>query len=174
MAAEIRIGTSGWHYKPWIGRYYPEDIQPSAMLAHYARDFDTVEINNSFYRLPTEEAFDAWRKGTPPGFLFAVKGSRFLTHMVKLKDPERGLVNLIPRAERLKKKLGPILWQLPPGWKVNVERLEQFLEALPRKHRYTFELRNPTWMTAEVYDVLRRYNAAFCIYELAGYQSRYG
>lgn len=80
-----------------------------------------MELNNSFYRLPTEEAFESWRKTTPPGFRFAVKGSRFLTHMVKLKDPERGLVNLVPRAELLKNKLGPILWQLPTGWKVNVE-----------------------------------------------------
>jgi len=100
-----------------------------------------------------------------------VKGSRFLTHMVKLKDPERGLVNFIPRAERLRQKLGPILWQLPPKWNLNLERLEEFLQKLPRAHRYAFELRNETWMTDEVYDLLRKYNAAFCIYELAGYHT---
>ena len=171
MAAEIRIGTSGYHYKDWVGRYYPSDIKPAGMLEHYARDFDNVELNNTFYQLPTESTFDAWKKSTPPGFLFSVKGSRFITHMIKLKDAERGLTNFMPRAERLGRKLGPILWQLPPGWKVNVERLEEFLSLLPRKHRYTFELRNETWMNAEVYDVLRRHNAAFCIYELAGYQS---
>lgn len=171
MAAAIHIGTSGYSYKHWAGRYYPADLKPSEWLRHYLRDFDTVELNNTFYTLPKEETFDAWRKNTPRDFLFAVKGSRFLTHMIKLKDPERGLVNFMPRAERLRSKLGPILWQLPPGWKVNAGRLEEFLRLLPKKHRYTFELRNQTWMTDEVYEVLRTYNAAFCIYELAGYQS---
>jgi len=114
---DIRIGTSGFHYKHWIGRYYPADIKPGEMLAHYLRDFDTVELNNTFYHLPKEESFDTWRKSTPHDFLFAVKGSRFITHMIKLKDPQRGLGNFLPRAERLRSKLGPILWQLPPKWK---------------------------------------------------------
>lgn len=171
MPAEIRIGTSGYHYKHWLGRYYPADMKPANMLAHYQRDFDTVELNNTFYQLPNESTFDAWRKNTPHDFLYAVKGSRFITHMIKLKDPMRGLTNFMPRAERLRGKLGPVLWQLPPGWKVNVERLEEFLSLLPPEHRYTFELRNETWMTDEVYAVLRKYNAAFCIYELAGYMS---
>jgi uncharacterized protein YecE (DUF72 family) len=142
---DIRIGTSGWHYKHWIGRYYPTDIKPAAMLAWYLRDFDTVEINNTFYRLPEESAFDSWRKSVPDDFVFAVKGSRFITHMIKLKDPDRGIVNFVPRAKRLGKKLGPILWQLPPGWKVNVERLDEFLTILPKRTRYAFELRNHTW-----------------------------
>lgn len=171
MAAEIRIGTSGYHYKHWVGRYYPADVKAGEMLRHYLRDFDTVELNNTFYQLPNETTFDAWRRNTPHDFLYAVKGSRFITHMIKLKDPLRGLTNFMPRAERLRGKLGPILWQLPPGWKVNVERLEEFLSLLPKEHRYTFELRNETWMTDEVLNVLRKYNAAFCIYELAGYHS---
>jgi len=168
---DIRIGTSGYHYKHWVGRYYPDDIKSGKMLEFYLRDFDTVELNNTFYQLPKEETFDAWRDTTPHDFLFGVKGSRFITHMIKLKDAQRGLTNFLPRAERLGKKLGPILWQLPPGWKVNVERLEEFLSLLPQKHRYAFELRNETWMTDAVYEVLRKYNAAYCIYELAGYQS---
>lgn len=171
MAAEIRIGTSGYHYKDWVGRYYPEGMKSSEMLAHYLRDFDTVELNNTFYQLPNESTFDAWRDNTPRDFLYAVKGSRFITHMIKLKDAQRGLTNFMPRAERLRAKLGPILWQLPPHWKVNVERLEEFMSLLPKKHRYTFELRNETWMTDEVLEVLKKHNAAFCIYELAGYQS---
>ena len=171
MAAEIRIGTSGYHYKHWLGRYYPAGTKSSEMLAHYLRDFDTVELNNTFYQLPNESTFDTWRDSTPRDFLYAVKGSRFITHMIKLKDAQRGLTNFMPRAERLGPKLGPILWQLPPGWKVNVERLEEFLSLLPAKHRYTFELRNETWMTDAVLEVLQKYNAAFCIYELAGYQS---
>jgi len=169
--ADIRIGTSGFHYKHWIGRYYPADIAHGKMLEHYVRDFDTVELNNTFYQLPNESSFDAWRASTPRDFLFAVKGSRFITHMIKLKDAQRGLRNFLPRAERLRSKLGPILWQLPPRWKVNVERLEEFLSLLPRKHRYAFELRDKTWMTDEVLAVLEKYNAAFCIYELAGYHS---
>jgi uncharacterized protein YecE (DUF72 family) len=168
---EIRIGTSGWHYKHWIGRYYPATLKPAEMLQWYVRDFDTVELNNTFYHLPKESTLDAWRKSVPADFRFAVKGSRFLTHMIKLKDPERGLANFLPRVERLGRRLGPILWQLPPRWNVNVERLETFLRALPRRHRYAFELRNATWMTDEVYAVLRKYKAAFCIYELAGYHS---
>jgi uncharacterized protein YecE (DUF72 family) len=168
---DLRIGTSGYHYKHWIGRYYPPDIKPDEMLGWYARDFDTVELNNTFYQLPKESSFDNWRESVPAGFLFAVKGSRFITHMIKLKDPGRGIWNFIPRAKRLRKKLGPILWQLPPGWKVNVERLEEFLDQLPRGIRYAFELRNTTWMTDAVLEVLSKYDAAFCIYELAGYLS---
>ncbi len=167
----VRIGTSGWHYRHWVGRYYPEDIKPAGMLDHYQRDFDTVELNNTFYQLPKESSFDLWRQSTPHDFRFAVKGSRFITHMLKLKDAQRALGNFLPRVERLRWKLGPILWQLPPRWNVNLARLEEFLELLPRGHRFAFELRNPTWMTAEVYRVLRKYGAAFCIYELAGFQS---
>ena len=167
----IRIGTSGYHYKHWLGRYYPAGMKPGEMLQHYAQDFDTVELNNTFYQLPNETTFEAWRRNTPRDFLFAVKGSRFITHMIKLKDAQRGLTNFLPRAELLRGKLGPILWQLPPGWKVNVERLEEFLSLLPKRHRYTFELRNQSWMTDEVLELLSRHNAAFCIYEMAGYQS---
>jgi uncharacterized protein YecE (DUF72 family) len=169
--AQIRIGTSGWHYRHWIGRYYPSDIKPGAMLEHYLRDFDTVELNNTFYHLPTEAAFDAWKKSVPSNFVFAVKGSRFITHMIKLKDPDRGIWNFIPRAKRLGRKLGPILWQLPPKWNVNVERLDEFLTKLPRGIKYAFEFRNATWLIDPVYEVLRKHNAAFCIYELAGFQS---
>lgn len=168
---QIRIGTSGFHYKHWVGPYYPENIKAAAMLDHYVRDFDTVELNNTFYQLPKESSFDAWRRSVPSDFVFAVKGSRFLTHMIKLKDADRGIWNFVPRAQRLGHRLGPILWQLPPKWNVNVERLEEFLGKLPRGLRYAFELRDPSWMTDAVYEVLRKYNAAFCIYELAGYQS---
>lgn len=168
---EIRIGTSGWHYKHWVGRYYPEDIKPAQMLDFYLRDFDTVELNNTFYQLPKESSFDAWRASVPADFVFAVKGSRFITHMIKLKDPDRGLSNFMPRATRLGSNLGPVLWQLPPNWKVNLERLEAFLERLPTGIRYAFELRNETWMIDRVYEVLKRFNAAYCIYELAGYES---
>jgi uncharacterized protein YecE (DUF72 family) len=141
------------------------------MLAHYAGQFDTVEINNSFYRLPSPDAFREWHAGTPAGFRFAVKASRFITHMKKLKDPEPALENFLPRAEMLGRKLGPILFQLPPWWECHRGRLEEFLAALPRGHRYSFELRNVTWHTPEVLHALRRHNAAFCIYEIAGFRT---
>lgn len=141
------------------------------MFRHYSQHFDTVEINNSFYRLPERETFAAWRRAAPPGFLFAVKASRFLTHNKKLKDPEPALERLLEAAEGLGRKLGPILLQLPPGWKLNLERLAEFLEVLPPRHRFTFEFREPTWNDERVYSLLRRHNAAYCIYELAGFQT---
>lgn len=171
MAAEIRIGTSGWHYRHWLGTFYPAGLKSTEMFAYYRRFFDTVELNNSFYRLPTPEAFRAWRDSAPAGFSFAVKGSRFLTHNKKLKEPEQALQNLLPRAEILGEKLGPILFQLPPRWKVNVERLEYFLQALPRCQRYAFEFREATWHVQSVYDTLRRHHAAYCIHELAGFHT---
>lgn len=171
MSSEIRIGTSGWHYRHWVGTFYPPKTPSSRMFAFYRQRFDTVELNNSFYRLPTPEAFAAWSDAVPAGFRFAVKGSRFLTHNKKLKDPEQALQNLLPRAEILGEKLGPILFQLPPKWRLNLERLEAFLEALPRYHRYAFEFREPTWNHESVYATLRKYNAAYCIRELAGFHT---
>jgi uncharacterized protein YecE (DUF72 family) len=141
------------------------------MLECYSQSFDTVELNNSFYRLPTEAAFDNWRQSTPADFIFAVKASRFLTHQKKLKDPESALQNILPRAARLSTKLGPILFQLPPRWQVNPVRLEALLEALPRDLRYTFEFRDLSWIQPEINKLLARFRAAFCIYELAGYHS---
>jgi uncharacterized protein YecE (DUF72 family) len=141
------------------------------MLAYYYGKFDTVEINNSFYMLPKIETLSAWREATPRNFEFAIKASRFLTHNKKLKEPENALNNFLPRAEALGEKLGPILFQLPPKWGINIERLSEFLKALPRYHRYTFEFREPSWLTDPINELLRKYNAAFCIYELAGFHS---
>src|SRR4051812_42016429 len=112
----VRIGTSGWIYRHWKGLFYPEALPAARWFGHYAARFDTVEINNTFYRLPSPEAFDAWREQAPPGFLYAVKGSRYLTHMKKLGDPREPLDRLLGRARRLGKHLGPVLYQLPPHW----------------------------------------------------------
>jgi uncharacterized protein YecE (DUF72 family) len=141
------------------------------MLNFYMQHFDTVELNNSFYRLPLVGALESWRDTVPPNFVFAVKASRFITHNKKLKYPDGALENFIPRIALLGSKLGPILFQLPPNWQVNVERLQDFLTALPKQHRYAFEFRELSWMKPEVLEVLKRFNAAFCIYELAGYRS---
>jgi uncharacterized protein YecE (DUF72 family) len=171
MTGAVRVGTSGWHYKHWKGPFYPEKLPASKMLDHYTAHFDTVELNNTFYRLPPESAVKSWRDSTPPGFLFAVKGSRFLTHMKKLKDPEAGIETFFSRADLLGDKLGPVLFQLPPWWEPNLERLEAFLQALPRGHHYAFELRHAGWHHPDVYAILGRHNAAFCIYDLAGFQT---
>jgi uncharacterized protein YecE (DUF72 family) len=171
MACDIRIGTSGFHYKHWKGPFYPAKCPASKMLGYYLEHFNTVELNNSFYRLPTAEAFDCWRDATPSNFVFAVKASRFITHNKKLKDPENALDNLLPRAAHLGPKLGPILFQLPPHWRVNPERLTGLLEILPRDLRYAFEFRELSWLTPEIDSILQKFNAAFCIYELAGYYS---
>ena len=141
------------------------------MLPYYTEKFDTVELNNTFYKLPSETGLLNWRDSTPRDFLFAVKGSRFLTHMKKLKDAEQALARFLDPVEKLESKLGPILFQLPPKWAVDAGRLASFLEILPRYHRYAFEFRNPTWETPEIYDLLTKYNAGYCIFDLAGYTS---
>ncbi len=171
MSGSVRIGTSGWHYAHWRGPLYEAGLAPARMLEFYARHFDTVEINNSFYRLPSTETLESWRKGTPAGFCFAVKGSRFITHNKKLKDPQNALDNFLPRLKALGNKLGPILFQLPPSWKLNAERIEEFLSALPRRHQYAFEFRERSWHVPQVYEILRRHNAAFCAYHLFGFES---
>jgi uncharacterized protein YecE (DUF72 family) len=164
----VHIGTSGWHYKHWLDDvFYPSGTKPAQMFDFYARHFDTVEINNSFYHLPSATTFDNWRDSSPPRFVFAVKGSRFITHMKKLKDPQSSSEKFFLVADRLGRKLGPILFQLPPRWKINLERLEEFLIALPAKHKYTFEFRDETWLVPEVFKLLRRYKAAFCIHDFA-------
>ena len=167
----IRIGTSGWYYKHWRGPYYPAAWPPARMLCFYMNDFDSVEINNSFYRLPTFQAVEAWRETTPPNFCFTVKASRFFTHLKKLKDPEVGLRKFVPLIQHFGEKLGPILFQLPPHWRCNLDRLAEFLRALPGDYRYSFELRDPSWHTTSVSRLLTRHNVAFCMYELAGFQS---
>jgi uncharacterized protein YecE (DUF72 family) len=166
-----RIGTSGWQYKHWKGTFYPGRLADRDALDFYFARFDTVEVNNSFYRLPSRETFEGWKRRTPPGFLFAVKGSRYLTHMKKLGDPEAGIAEFFGAARGLGRKLGPVLFQLPPFWKLNLERLDAFLSALPPRGRYAFEFRNATWHVPEVLEVLRRHGAAWCIYELAGFVS---
>ena len=137
------------------------------MFDFYARHFNTVEINNSFYRLPTAATFDAWRESSPEGFCYAVKASRFITHMKKLKDPESSSEKFFLAAERLREKLGPILFQLPPRWKVNVERFSEFLAALPSGHKYVIEFRDESWFVSPVFELMRKYNVAFCIHDFA-------
>jgi uncharacterized protein YecE (DUF72 family) len=141
------------------------------MFQFYLKHFDTVEINNSFYRLPLASTFENWRSLAGPDFRFAVKASRYLTHMKKLKDPAAALERFFPLVDLLGETLGPILFQLPPHWNCDTERLADFLGALPDRYRYSFELRDPSWHVPQVYELLAQHNAAFCIYELAGFRS---
>ena len=165
-AGRIRIGTSGWQYDHWKGPFYPEDLPKRAFLEWYAGCFDTTEVNSFFYGLPKPETVAGWREAVPSGFEFAVKGSRYITHMKKLKEPEASLGRFWERAGLLGDQLGPVLFQLPPNWNVNADRLRAFLQALPSGPRYTFEFRDDSWFAPEVYELLEEHGAAFCVYEL--------
>lgn len=165
MPAKAWVGTSGWTYQHWRGCFYPAGLRPTQWLAFYAQHFRTVEINYSFYRLPTRDSFLNWRKQTLPGFRFAVKGSRFLTHLRRLRDPEGPLELLVERAGSLGDKLGPVLFQLPPTWPLDSARLLAFLEALARypERRFALELRHESWHTPSVYRLLERHGVALCL-----------
>jgi uncharacterized protein YecE (DUF72 family) len=162
----ILIGTSGWIYSHWRERFYPKDLPPKQWFAYYSEHFHTVEINNTFYRLPSENAFDAWRQQAPRGFVYAVKASRFLTHMKKLKEPEEPIERILGRARRLSATLGPVLYQLPRGWKCNVERLAHFFAALPRNLKHVMEYRRQDWLCDRVFDLMREHAIGLCIHDL--------
>jgi len=169
----VRIGCSGWNYPHWRERVYPKGLPPKRWLEHYATLFDSVEINNTFYRLPTVAAVQGWVEQSPPGFLFAVKASRYLTHIRRLADLESGLRRFYERIDPLvrSRKLGPVLWQLPPNFKRDDERLASALEALPGG-RHCFEFREPSWYVDEVYALLRGRNVALVIPDSSKYPFR--
>ncbi len=164
------VGTSGWHYEHWQGLFYPPELDRSRWLEHYSRRFGTVEINNSFYRMPSETAFTAWRRATPESFVFAVKASRYITHIKRLRDSRTPVDNFIARARLLGSKLGPVLYQLPPGLPRDDARLEAFLQILPRGVRHVFEFRHESWLVPEVLALLRRHSAGFCVFDMPGLQ----
>lgn len=170
-AGSIHIGTSGWHYRHWKGTFYPDSLNPSAYLAYYQRYFDTVELNNFFYRLPAREQMQVWKDAVPAHFLYTVKANRFITHLKKLKDPVQPLINLYDRVEVLGEKAGPILFQLPPNWRYVEDRLRAFLSQLSGDYRHVFEFRNPTWFNEAAYLLLQKHSAGLCIYDLAGFCS---
>ena len=167
-AGRVRIGCSGWQYKHWRGNFYASELPLKRWFEHYASVFDTVEINNSFYRLPQTSTFADWGHRAPLRFLFAVKASRFLTHMKKLKEPEGPLDLFFSRARALGRHLGPVLYQLPPGWKLDIARLEHFLHVLPRDVRHVVEFREPTWYDDRVLALLERHRVALCLHDMPG------
>lgn len=162
---ELRIGTSGWSYDHWQGVFYPEGLPADRWFGHYAEHFDTVEINNTFYQLPEERIFESWRQQAPAGFLYAVKANRYLTHMKKLNEPEEPLERFLSRARLLGHKLGPILYQLPPNWHRDVDRLGRFIDLLPADLTHVFEFRDETWFSDETFDLLRKQGMGFCIFD---------
>jgi len=163
------IGCSGWHYDHWRGLCYPEGLPKPKWLQFYAQQFATVELNNSFYRLPSEKAFTAWRESTPDNFIFAVKVSRFITHIKRLKNLDSAVENFLSRACLLKKKLGPLLYQLPPNMKRNDEVLENLLSSLPQKYHHVFEFRHESWIDDSVFHILQQYNAGLCVFDMPGF-----
>jgi uncharacterized protein YecE (DUF72 family) len=161
-----RIGTSGFVYASWKRRFYPVGLPPQAWLSHYARHFDTVEINSSFYRLPDAAVFARWRDATPPGFVFAVKFSRFGTHMKRLLTPRATIRRFLARAGRLGSRLGPVLVQLPPRWAPDLPRLDAFLAAASRDVRWVVEIRDARWLGDALYELLHRHRTALCLHDL--------
>jgi uncharacterized protein YecE (DUF72 family) len=163
MSDNVRVGTSGYNYPEWRGTFYPEKFSTNKMLAYYAERFPTVEINYTFYRMPTEKLLSGWAEGTPDGFSFTLKAPRRITHDAKLQRCEDTLQSFCRIANTLGPKLGVLLFQLPPNFKKNAEVLREFLELLPEGTRAAFEFRNASWLDAETFDALRARNVALCI-----------
>jgi uncharacterized protein YecE (DUF72 family) len=169
LTAEYFVGTSGWHYEHWRGLYYPEELAKPKWLQFYSKQFNTVELNNSFYHLPTEKAFITWRESAPENFVYAVKVSRFITHIKKLRNIGSAVDNFLSRACLLQGKLGPLLYQLPPNMKRNDVVLESFLSSLPQEYRHVFEFRHESWIDEAVFEILRRYKVGLCVFDMPGF-----
>jgi uncharacterized protein YecE (DUF72 family) len=166
-APKLLAGASGYSFKEWKGSFYPEDIKPDAMLAYYVARLPTVEINNTFYRMPKTSVLENWAGTAPDGFRFAIKASRRITHMSRLRAESSAdsLEYLYRNLDALGEKRGPVLFQLPPFFKKDLPRLDEFLALLPEGHRAAFEFRNESWFTDEVYDSLKRAGASLVLSE---------
>jgi uncharacterized protein YecE (DUF72 family) len=166
VTAALRVGCSGWSYKDWRGVVYPVELPRRLWFDHYQQLFDTVELNSTFYRLPSRAAVEGWAAAARPGFVFAVKLGAFGSHRMKLRDAPTWLPNHLDRVERLGEHLGPNLVQLPPRWKRDVGRLDEFLSVVPKTMRWAVEVREPSWLHDDVFGLLRRHHAALCIHDL--------
>lgn len=161
-----RIGSSGFHYNHWKGVFCPRKLPKARWFFHYARHFNTVEINNTFYRLPSGPAFDFWKKQAPAGFLYAPKFNRYGSHWMRLKKPRQKTGNFLKAAKRLGHFLEPVLVQLPPHWRADASRLEKFLSPAPRSFLWAVEFRDPSWLRPEIYAILKPHGAALCIHDM--------
>lgn len=165
-AGRFILGTSGWDYAHWSGPFYPGKLPRRAWFDYYAERFSTVEINNTFYHLPSESTFETWRERAPAGFAYTLKFSRYGSHIKRLKDPAGTIGLFMQRAGLLGERLGAILVQLPPRWRADPQRLDAFLARAPRQQRWAFEFRDPDWLRADVFGVLHRHGAALCIHDM--------
>lgn len=165
MTAKYYIGTSGWHYDHWKGKFYPYDIPQSEWLLFYSQTFSTVEVNNSFYTLPSEKAFIGWMERSPCEFTFSLKANRFITHVKRLRNVDEAIARFVERAQLLEGKLGCILYQLPANIHRNDSLLEDFLKLLPTELQHVIEFREESWFVDSVVNLLRNYNVGFCIYD---------
>lgn len=167
-ASELRVGTSGFDYPHWGGRFYPDDLPTTRRLEFYARTFRAVELNVTFYRTPRARTFSTWRDAVPDGFRFAVKASRYLTHVRRLKDPRAPVEYLMDRVGRLDDRLGPVLLQLPPDMRIELDRLDDTLSAFGPAVRVAVEPRHASWFTHELCQLLVRHRAALCLADRRG------
>lgn len=165
--ARLLVGTSGYVYADWRGRFYPRGLPATAWLRYYGGVFHSVELNSPFYRLPATATFRAWAAAVPPRFVFAVKASRFMTHVKRLREPGRPLARLLRRAGALGPAMGPVLVQLPPQFHLSLERLDALLHAVARRPalRVVLEIRHPSWLVDEVFERLTRANVALCLHD---------
>ncbi|MBC8387054.1 MAG: DUF72 domain-containing protein [Actinobacteria bacterium] len=161
--SNVYIGTSGWSYNNWIGKFYPKDLKKIEWLKYYAKYFNTVEINYSFYHLPKKETLKKWLHITPANFLFILKASRYITHIKRLVDCNESLIRFLDVSSELGEKLGPILFQMPPNMKKDKERLKKFLEILPKNCSYAFEFRDESWFCNDIYRLLNKFRCAIVI-----------
>ncbi len=166
MGRRYWIGTSGWVYPHWLGVFYPPELKQREWYAFYGRRFATVELNNTFYRLPKEQTWEHWRGQAPAGFRYAVKGNRYVTHMKRLRDCAEPVETFLTRARLLGEHLGPVLWQLPPQMRFDLHRLESFLALLPLDVPQVFEFRHRDWLRPETFETLRYHNMGFCSYHM--------
>lgn len=165
---DVRIGTSGWYYEHWKGRFYPADLPKAKWLEYYAQQFDTVEINNTFYHLPKEQTLQRWHKIAPKDFLYTVKANRYITHIKRLNDVTEPLERFFERVNLLKNRLGPILYQLPPSLHKNLDLLEAFIKLLPKRKTAVFEFRHKSWYEDDTYKLLNKSGVGFCIHDMPG------
>lgn len=170
--AQLQVGTSGWSYPHWRERFYPKESKAADWLPYYAKHFSTVELNNSFYRLPSKDQFKEWAARLPDGFIVTVKVSRYITHIKRLRNARQYLDTLLERAEGLGEHLGPLLFQTPPRLRADLERLEELVKTLPEGHRFAFEFRHESWFNEEVYELLKSGGAALCIASSPNYPSK--
>jgi uncharacterized protein YecE (DUF72 family) len=166
VSHRVRIGTSGWNYDHWKGRFYPEALPQKRWFAHYCDTFDTVEINNTFYHQPDDETYDAWRRQAPSDFIYSVKANRYLTHLRKLNEPAEPLKRFLKGARRLDEHLGPILFQLPPHWHKNLERLDAFAQELPAELTHVIEFRDRDWLADDTYRLMANHDLCLCVHDM--------